>query len=357
MSSKQEFVEQSPIMTSPPPMLEDMVSLVITDFSGKELLQIDDIASHVRAHPQLDDRQKTCWRNFVDVDDFLELHEAELGDLAPRMELVALDVQEDLDEEPSEMPKDVLRPMDPLLDEVDRCAQLVRDRSDVRVRGGFVGCIPVGLTLEMRLAAVVRKDRYQLHYGSPYMLYYEFHPRPAGNAPGSGIILWEWRGLVEFWMKELREAAEAGQRPHVSCRLIPHAITDMIDRFHVRGESLAALKLGESDLHPEKPRGQNLLGAVLWQVKFQTFFADEHRKKWKPVFRVDERPRPFPFHTMQQIVEELLGVLESTGTLEEFKRGCSEDVLILVDWEKNRLRDDFIEGETFEDFQTRCARS
>ena len=350
MSSKQEFVEQSA------QFLEDIISLVITDFSGKELLRIDDIVSHVRALQR--HRLQTYWHNII-VSDFLELHEAELGDLAPRMELVALDVQEDLDEEPSEMPKNVLRPMHPLLDEVNRCAQLVRDRSDVRVRDGFVGCIPVGLTLEMRLAAVVRKDRYQLHYGSVYydMLYYEFHPRSAGNASGSGIIFQHWRGLADFWMRGLAdffgEAPKAGQKPHVSYRLLPHAITDMIDRFHARGESLAALKLGEDDNYPDA----NLLGAVLWEVKFQTFFADDHRKKWKPFFLVDERPRPFPFHTMQQIVEELLGVLESTDTLEDFKRGCGEDLLILVDWEKNRLRDDFIEGETFEDFQTRCARS
>ena len=339
--------------------MEEIISLVITDFSGKELLRIDDIVSHVRALQR--HRLQTYWHNII-VSDFLELHEAELGDLAPRMELVALDVQEDLDEEPSEMPKDVLRPMDPLLDEVDRCAQLVRDRSDVRVRGGFVGCIPVGLTLEMRLAAVVRKDRYQLHYRPEYFdaLHYELTPHPAGTGygPGSGIMFVQWRGLVLFWMNELRGAAEAGRRPAFSSRLFPHAITDMIDRFHARGESLAALKLGESDIHPEKPRDENLLGAVLWQVKFEMFFADEHRKKWKPrpFDRGDERPRPFPFHTMQQIVEELLGVLESTGTLEDFKRGCGEDLLILVDWEKNRLRDDFIEGETFEDFQARCAR-
>ncbi len=50
---------------------------------------------------------------------------------------------------------------------------------------------------------------------------------------------------------------------------------------------------------------------------------------------------------------ELIAVLERTGTLEDFKSGCGEGVLVLVDWAKKRLREDIVPGETFADFQKR----
>ena len=61
----------------------DTVSLLITNMSGDQLLHIDDVAAHVRMHPQLDD-----------VSSFLELHENKFGGPWPRLELVMLDARE-----------------------------------------------------------------------------------------------------------------------------------------------------------------------------------------------------------------------------------------------------------------------
>ena len=135
----------------------DTVSLLITNMSGDQLLHIDDVAAHVRMHPQLDD-----------VSSFLELHEHKLGGPWPRLELVMLDARESGDDVPEEdnysaCPESVLRENRGFLDEVQRCGELVWADSDVTI-GGLVGCLPTGVRLEIRLAVILRTDRYRLEY-------------------------------------------------------------------------------------------------------------------------------------------------------------------------------------------------
>ena len=341
----------------------DTVSLLITNMSGEQLLRIDDVAAHVRMHPYL-----------LDVPAFLEFHEHKLGGPWPRLELVMLDARESGDDVPEQdrgragrVPESVLREDCHFLHEISRCAELVWADSDVTI-GGLVGCLPVGVRLEIRLAVMVRTDRFRLEYhpdgcGSRTAFVPKHYDPPRGRDDAPDKKIWvnfdrwfhlpaEWRSLVAFWCYCLvalpRYQDRSRYRERGRCaKMIPHVIGDLIEAFRARGESLADIRLADANLLGWTLCGRSATFSSTWGFGRHPCAHD---------FLMRTGMEVAPFYVLQNIVLQLLAVLERTNTLEHFKSGCCAGLLALVDWEHRRLRGDFVPGETFVEFQRRAPR-
>ena len=161
------------------------------------------------------------------------------------------------------------------------------------------------------------------------------------------VLLLDWRAVAHFWYGCFRVRVGAGKAELKACarcvKMMPHAIADLIEEFRMRGESRADICLGTGGTAPDR----NMLDGMLRYMPFVIFMELPFNSP-----RI-YTTRPPPFHILQRLVQELIAICQRTGTLEDFKNGCAEEVLVLVDWDEKKLREDFVPGETFADFSRR----
>ena len=335
----------------------DSIALRITKMSGDERMYIPDFSAHIQAHP-----------NITNFAQFLDVHEQELGGPAPRLELMLLDLSEDESEVDPVL--DPLRDVGELMKE---CARSVRKNSEVTVEQ-IIGCIPVGVHIEIRMAVVVRNDLFTLKVNSDGRLVYD--TGDCRQLPNLDVLSVSARQQMfcsrvfrcDSWRKLLIHFAAAvviSGRPTetddlvdgrqslmdqaISCywrarvKMLPHSIADMLYEFQGRNESLALLRLGDGR------RGRapsNLLEAMLDFLTDFDFFTQHHQHHLTSVERLSS--------LRERIVNPVLTALGDV--LDEFKAEVlNKNLLLVVDWQARKLRTDLFPGESWKDFVTRVG--
>ena len=183
--------------------LFDSVSLQITALSGKVVLNVPDLLRHAR---------KEGLQNFWGL---IHHHKVAFEPAPwPRIELILLDVDPNVadaataasdggkhwrrrDEE--EANPELVRCEDGIEEEILRCARIAA--ADSVSVSGFVGCLPVGVRLELRMTAVVRDDWWS--YVAPYRVGLERTAFGAPDRARENLVLHRTKGPYDPTMLPL----------------------------------------------------------------------------------------------------------------------------------------------------------
>ena len=228
--------------------------------------------------------------------------------------------------------------MDPVLDPLrdvaelmEECARGLRKNSDVTVEQ-IIGCIPVGVHIEIRMAVVVRNDLFTLKANSDGLVYDAGDCSQLSNVDdlyrACRVIRCDsWRTFFAYCASDI-SLSTISPKCRARAKMLPNSIADMVYEFQGRNESLTLFRLGEGHAPT------NLLEGMLEFLMEPYFF----------------HLAAFLGENLSSLCERIVNpVLMALGdALDEFKSAVfNKKLLLLVDWEARKLRMDFFPGESW----------